>query len=399
MKKKMIPIFISFVFLVIINIILFGSSYKSSDLVVITDKNNYSYRFARSNNLSAKIENIEEEILYDFSYVLEEDSITITSYKGVSEKLVIPNMINGYNVTKIITNAFLNSKVKDVYIGSNISSYEDGNKINIHCYNNSYCSSLSNSNYNIINEEESVDFNYKDILYDYSIYGNEIELTRYKGESKDLVIPEYINGYKVVSISFNLEGYDSVTIPSSIRIINNNFKYDKGVFIASIISIISYIVFVLVTLFVIKDNNKKNKLYVVSVLYLLIEFMLCYRFYGSISKFLIYSFILFVIYIVFVVVINVTKKKKLFRIKNSNYYDDVTYELKKYKNKNYKKIEKLVLSSKDNSNVKSLDIEKEIVNRVRDLRNNNTKNDISTINELIRKRNIICKCKNKKKSK
>lgn len=396
MKNKIFAMFISFVFLVVVNIVLLSNCYKTNDLVFVTDTFNYSSKFAKNNGICIKYEDIDNLILYDFDYVVDSSNVIITGYKGISEEVVIPSFIDGIPVIKVEKNTFLNSKVKRVYIGSNIISYDDNSKVDLYCYDNSNCNYFS-GNYNVIIQEDSdIDYSYREVLFEYSVYGNEIELKKYLGTDDDIVIPYQINGYKVVSISFSLEGKKNVTIPSSIKIINNNVKYDKGLFISCLFNVLAYIIFVVLTLLFVKDNDKKNDFYLISTIYLVLQFILSCELYSKVVKIVCYSIFLMIFYVLLFILLIKRRKKKVVVLSKSTFIEDSLYEIRKYKNKNYKKIEGLIVSSGTNEScINSLDIEKDIINKIQGLKKNNSKEDIYKIKELIKKRNNICK-KNKR---
>ncbi len=186
----------------------------------------------------------------DFEYeVLEDGTANIISYAGEATELVIPSEIDGHKVTSIgewsfegsdtlksvkIPNsvieigefAFVNCvELEKVEIPSSIIyiGYEAVNSCDIY-YGG------TNSQWEKIETQlpEKVSIHCKDELYTDSGFGYLVEndnvaITSYKGDNKEIVIPSQIDGYDVTNIgNFAFDSCDtltSVTIPNSVKTI------------------------------------------------------------------------------------------------------------------------------------------------------------------------------------
>lgn len=408
MKKKISFIIISLCALIISCAFLLGNYKKESNVKFITENNSYSYNYAKNNDI--EIETVSDSNknnyilnIVEFTYTTSSEGIIITKYNGINDSIVIPNMINNTKVYKIKANTFKDTLVKKVYIGSNITDYEETSNIELICYKNNYCDTLKeNKDLNITtyNELNNINFDYVENNYEYNIHDKNIELTKYNGENKDLIIPSTINGYKVTTISFSLENYDSVYIPNEVnKILNNNFKYDNYIFMTLLINIVSFIVVLLVILLIIDNDNIIYQMpnYILSMIYLIIQFILSDK-YKDIPKYLcIYSIILFVIYITIIILLKFSKikiKDNDIKIKNNNYVNDVMDILDNLNIDNYylKELIEDIKYSDPISNIKTFTLEQEIIDKIKKLdKSKDIENDIKEIREILRKRNNICK--------
>ena len=61
-----------------------------------------------------------------FRYVVSDESVTITAYRGNEEVVTVPAMIGGNPVNTISSDAFADSSVKTVYLPDTIMAVEEG---------------------------------------------------------------------------------------------------------------------------------------------------------------------------------------------------------------------------------------------------------------------------------
>lgn len=408
MKKKIIPLIIGLCALIIVNFCLLGNYKKTSDIKFIVEPDSYSDKYARNNDLEVEYVSDSNRSNYiinitEFAYTTNDEGITITKYNGIDDTVVIPNKINGIEVIGVKKDVFKNTQVKKVYIGSNITKYEDTNKIEIICYNNNYCDALKENkdlNVNIIDELDNINFDYIVNEFEYNIHEKEIELTKYNGNSKNLIIPSTINGYKVTSISFSLENIDSIYFSKDIKgILNNNFKYDNNVFMAILLNIISYLICALVIILILNKDEIFYQMptYVISILYLGLQFVFSNKYIDIPRLLCMYCIILSVLYITFAILLRYGQKKIKEtdnKIKKYNYVNDlldIIEDLKIDKNKIKDLIEDIKYSDPI-SNINTKNIEQEIVSKLKELDNSkDIEDDIKKLKEMLIKRNNICK--------
>ena len=170
----------------------------------------------------------------------KDGTITIAGYGGTSTEVVIPDIINEHRVTSIGNYAFYEcSSLTSVEIPSSVTSI--GNYAFSGCrILTIYCEEESkpigwDSNWN--SSDRPVVWNYggeKGTTTNRIKWGltkdKKIKITGYNGETRKLVIPETINGYKVTSIA-NSAFRDcgrltSIVIPSSVTSIGKCTFYN-----------------------------------------------------------------------------------------------------------------------------------------------------------------------------
>ncbi len=189
----------------------------------------------------------------DFKYELIDNTYTITSYKGDSKNVVIPNEYNDIAVTKIKEEAFIDAKITSITLGDNIT----------HIYKNAF----SNSTIKKITFNDKISY-----IGDYCFYGcqslsissfpssltylgtNSLYLTSMYNQAKDnefLYLGDILYGYKgfiTSKIELNVKegtrliaassferpatetsyGITKLTIPNSIKYINDRAFFKCG---------------------------------------------------------------------------------------------------------------------------------------------------------------------------
>lgn len=178
----------------------------------------------------------------ELTYQINNDCVTITGYTGNEVNIAIPDTIEGYPVTVIGKNAFMNSACKSITLPSALKKigayafYHCNSLININIpdgVTTIEAYAFSRSNYiKDINIPDTVSFiGYQAFLYttwyhnlknDYVIAGDRV-LVKYNGKYNDVIIPD---GIKVISDGvFENASMTSATIPNSVTYIGYNAFY------------------------------------------------------------------------------------------------------------------------------------------------------------------------------
>lgn len=341
----------------------------------------------------------------NFSYQINQDEVEITDYKGDSKEVIIPKTIEGKKVTVISLK--LEDNVEKIYFPSSIekiNSIVKNDKLEITLYstNNSVVKEYADKNqwkYEKITSEEfeqveEMESSYKD-NFSYRINQDEVEITDYKRDSKEVIIPKTIDGKKVAIISLKLEdNVEKIYFPSSIQKVNSITKSDYNICLSLAIELIGLLI-TLIVLKILEQNNKEGKfiyissLYIVTVLYFVgINGISYFR----VEKLILLSVILTIIYIVLTILV-LSFKDKLYQydkrtMKSNNFIECVTQKAIKL---NSKELLEIIKYSDPVSTSQSKILEIEIMKKVENI---STENDLQEINEviqLIKERNKICK--------
>lgn len=210
-------------------VILILGNVSRTAIPVATVKGSYANEFAKEHKLP-EIEMTDiEESLFDlryetFTYNEYKKGIMLEKYNGISEILVVPQYIDEVEVVALGEKFFEDSKtVKEVYLPSTIEEIvaEPAEDVTIYCDDNStiYKNNIDKSSWNVelINDSEYVNYSLGEIPFAYEEEGNEIEIIRYYGDESDVIIPSYINGFAVTTVSMDLLGdFDFVVIPETV---------------------------------------------------------------------------------------------------------------------------------------------------------------------------------------
>ncbi len=271
----------------------------------------------------------------------------------------------------------------------------------IQSHNNNYAENYANENnftYKNISDSEIANITETNPEYfSYNENNNEIEITDYNGPSGNIVIPEKINNKPVTTISMKLKDmphivYVPITVIKINSIINENLN---NYFYLVLIIELAALIIALISCFIL--NRKKNKdktvyiafLYVLSVIYLLIINILAY---SDISKLPLLSIIITIIYLALFIA--------LYSVKNRLYnYDKQVNNIQKFIDKALEIAKKIndndlleaIKYSDPISNAHTQKIEEEILDKLKQINNENKQKQIDEILTLIEDRNIICK--------
>lgn len=189
------------------------------------------------------------ELHYEqFDYDINDGEVTIQGYNGLTSDLVIPAFIDGLLVTTIGENFFNNSpNVKSLYLPDLTKKIEAEvvDDITIYCntdcifyrneetrreeYETKIAETESSQNKEVEMPEEeffwnisiSCDSDYANFFLDeidftYNETVSTIDITGYTGNDDLVVIPAYINGKPVTTVSMDLLGLSAVVIPGTV---------------------------------------------------------------------------------------------------------------------------------------------------------------------------------------
>ena len=414
---------ISLVTLSIIEIITFTET-KNHNIKIITEENSYGEEFAKKYKLEIETLSDSNKQEYklnieNYDYNINDKETEIVSYKGISETIVIPSYIGSYPVTKIQENAFKEAKnLKTIIIGYNEIEIntEDFKNIEIKCRNTDYCNSLKENeklNVTILNDSDPYDYSYIYMPFEYNIKNNEIELTKYLLNENILIIPETLNGYKVTKVSIDIlnSNYKACLIPGSVENIKttSNLKIGNILIITIITNIISYIIFAIINLTL--TFRKKEEILLnaptllISIIYLLGTLIYSYvanNIDTQVKTYIIVSITVTILFIIISILLNKSKKhieknndelieKEKFKKEILIKIDDIIFVSKNEYKKELEKIKELIKFMDPISSIHTREIEKEIIENLNNLSSNINKEELVKLEQLIKKRNNICK--------
>lgn len=412
MEKNNIFVAIAGFVITIIFLLLAYFNYKTNvSLTIYTTHESVAKHYAKSHFLETVIVPNSEMEQYskkieEFSYMEKDNTLTLTKYKGISKKLVIPKKINGKKVIAIAKEFFEeNQNFETIVISENITSFglDERKEINIECFSGEYCEELKEKGWNvtILNDSDYVDFNNQDSNFSYELKDGTIELIHYQGKDQMAIVPSHINGYEVTKLSFDSSSISTIYIPSTVKGISESFlSFSKSRTFLMIegTSILAYLIF----LFLVLTNKKGNLehksnitiLYLISITYLIVIGFFVKNISNSLSgnqTFLLQVIITTLIYICVAITLKVA-------IKNSESFEEKLKKKTQFINESLLLLETLDKEDKyelkeifhysDSVSLKLVEgIEQEITN----LLNNINQENADKIKKLMKKRNVILK--------
>ncbi len=273
-KKKQVVGLNIFVILVAIAyalIMIIGnvSVAKSS---VATISGSYGEQYAIENHLNQVVLADSEQVYFDqryelFDYNVNDGKITLENYSGKSSDLVIPKSIGGVKITALGEN-FISSldTVKNVYLPLNVREIlgEVDTNITIHCPENAtLIADYEETDWNIevVYDSDFINFELGDIPFQYNLNEANAEITRYDGNEELVVIPSYINGYPVTTVSMDFLGTaEVIVIPETVTNITGSsvqVLYSPVFMIELIFTIFAFVV-AIITVNVLLPRYRKN---------------------------------------------------------------------------------------------------------------------------------------------
>ena len=156
--------------------------------------------------------------------------------------------------------------------------------------------------------------------FEYNINNKNIEITKYKGLTSNIIIPEKIDDKKVTSINLNITNkkINSIYIPSSIEKIQIDYiksGYSTLFYISIIFIIISYIIYLIVNIVLpnktLKQEFNNTPINIVTIVHLV--FQCIYSYIANTNNYLIKEYaiissIVLLIYIFILIGLNISKK-------------------------------------------------------------------------------------------
>ena len=223
LKYNVITIFI---FIIFAGILIF-TNVTNTSIPVVTVPGSYAELFANDKGLKVgslpdSVTNYFDQRYEIFDYNNNASGVTIENYSGKSSELVIPVKIDGKLVTEIGENFFnsLNGVAK-VYVPISVTKLpENVNKnIVIECDKDALFANNEDTEWNIQTQYDSnyINLFLGDCPFMYNESPSGMDITGYLGVDRYLVIPSYINGIPVTTVSMDLEGnFDLVVIPATV---------------------------------------------------------------------------------------------------------------------------------------------------------------------------------------
>ena len=196
---------------------------------VATVKGSYANEFAKEKKLPEVEMTESEQHLFDlryetFTYNEYEDGIMLESYNGISEILIVPAYIDDEKVVAIGEKFFENSEtVKEIYLPTSVEEIvaEPNEAVTIFCNDNmKYYQENPETEWamELVADSEFVNFSLGDIPFAYEKTENGVEIVRYYGNESSIIIPSYIDGVAVTSVSMDMLGeYELVVFPETVK--------------------------------------------------------------------------------------------------------------------------------------------------------------------------------------
>lgn len=227
-KKLSISIFlIVFILFAAVSALVYD---RSEGVKIICFEDSYAEEYAKKHDLECQLISDSEAYLgivnlenYDYN-----NDGTLVAYKGDSEKIAIPESIEGITITKVTEKAFEDAKnIKSIYLPKSVTAFEvkEPENVTVYLYEDTDLYKKLSKDKDIkfeiktIADSYFVDFYTGDIPFGYDNTSDKtVEINRYYGEETALYVPESIDGKIVTAISFDAleNGVKTLVIPESI---------------------------------------------------------------------------------------------------------------------------------------------------------------------------------------
>lgn len=252
-----VNIFVILVAIVYVFVLIIGNVVIDK-ISLATIAGSYADKYAQEHhitqvNLADNQQQYFDERYELFDYNVKDEVIELDSYSGASSDLVIPTMIDG-RVVSTLTENFMDSikNVDRLYIPSSITTVGGSPRgdLTICCVDDTsfYLDNKeSDWNFELLHDSDFVNFYLGNLDFNYNLIGDSVEIVSYVGENQELlVIPSYINGHPVTSVSMDLYGIAPlVVIPETVESItgNNGVLLYRPIFvIETLFSILAFVV-------------------------------------------------------------------------------------------------------------------------------------------------------------
>lgn len=300
MKRTTFNIITAIFAIIYIGSLVLGNVFYTS-IPIAAEPGSYAEQFATEHMLhQINVADTEKKYL-DFRYetfdynTTEHDTLSLERYNGISKDLMIPAFINGVMVTTIGENFFDGLDVESLIFPETVVEIkaEPTKEVTIYCDKDSqfYALNKDSEEWKIETVYDSTYYNgmCADIPFAYNDHGDSVELVRYTGDDKIIVIPSYINGKPVTTVSFNLLGhFDMVVFPKTVNEING--KVGAWVFSAVLVvevffTVLAFLVVIIAVNIILPRYKKDLNEYmlsgpqmIISLAYLAIQIYLCFRY-------------------------------------------------------------------------------------------------------------------------
>ena len=411
MSKKIIKSIGIFLTLIISFSCFLINPQQKHNFTIIGNDNSYAFKVASKNNISVKkvYDSNKDEYQKEaqvLKYTEKNGYYEVNGYDGISNMIIIPDTYNNKKIVSI-NKDFLknNSSVKKIVIGKNIENFDTDafNNYTIECYENAFCKTLNNNNIKNIDS-----FEYNSLIsnlsftfpYEYNINNNTISLEKYLGNESSVIIPFKYNGYDITKINFDIDktSINEIYISDNIKYINivklNNIKYP---IIFNVISLIIFIISIQSSK-TLKENVYNTNNYILAMIVLLINLLLSLMFMINCINLKLYIIIFGIVFllqiILYIIFSNVKRENIKYdqKIKKIDTYKNELLIILKDKKNNYLEVLIDAIKYMDPvSNKYVNEIEQEIKERVYNITNDTSKEEIQAITTLINKRNLILK--------
>lgn len=413
MSKKIIKSIGIFLTLIISFSCFLINPQQKHNFTITGNDNSYAFKVASKNNISVKkvYDSNKDEYQKEaqvLKYIEKNGYYEVNGYDGISNMIIIPETYNNKKIVSI-NKDFLknNSSVKKIVIGKNIENFDTNafNNYTIECYENAFCKTLNNNNIKNIDSSEynSLISNLSFVFpYEYNINNNTISLEKYLGNESSVIIPFKYNGHDITKINFDIDktSINEIYMSDNIKYINivklNNIKYP---IIFNVISLIIFIILISIqSSKTLKENVYNTNNYILAMIVLLINLLLSLMFMINCINLKLYIIIFGIVFllqiILYIIFSNVKRENIKYdqKIKKIDTYKNELLIILKDKNNNY--LENLIDAIKymdPVSNKYVNEIEQEIKERVYNITNDTSKEEIQAITTLINKRNLILK--------
>lgn len=248
------------IFIIFVGILIF-TNVTNTSIPVVTVPGSYAESFANDKGLNVgslpdSAANYFDQRYEIFDYNENASGVTIENYSGKSSELVVPVKIDGKLVTEIGENFFesLNGVTK-VYVPIGVTKLPESvnRNIVIECDKDAIFANDEDTEWNIQTQFDSdyINLFLGDCPFMYNESPSGMDITGYLGADRYLVIPSYINGIPVTTVSMDLEGnFDLVVIPATVTSITGRVATSHmgiGFVLTLLAAIIAFVIIIIYT--------------------------------------------------------------------------------------------------------------------------------------------------------
>ncbi|MBR5596303.1 MAG: hypothetical protein IKW30_02725 [Lachnospiraceae bacterium] len=239
---------------------------------VATVGGSYGEEYAIENKLNQVVLSDSQLPYFDqryelFDYNVENGEVVLEGYEGKSSDLVIPAVLEGKPVVGMSDDFIASMKtVKNIYLPNSVKTIpEEAEKsLTLWVSEDSDLNDLpEESEWKIEHYYDSdfINFYLSELLFNYNVNGETIEITKYTGNDSLVVIPAYINGYPVTDVSMDFLGTaEIIVIPETVNNITGTSSkalYSEVFLVELIFTVMAFLI-ALITIDVLLPRYAKN---------------------------------------------------------------------------------------------------------------------------------------------